>query len=76
METGYYHSARQVERSGEPAAAGGAASIARMVANVWLGDVEPGPGRTSAYAPLEGAVHTQLGVGRRDSNWEWTQIED
>lgn len=48
----------------------------RMVANVSLGDVEPGPGRTSAYAPLEGAVHTQLSVGRRDSNWGWTQIED
>ncbi|MBW3609366.1 MAG: RNA polymerase sigma factor [Actinobacteria bacterium] len=48
----------------------------RMVANVWLGDVEPGRGRTSAYAPLEGAVHTQLSVGRRDANWAWTQIED
>ncbi len=48
----------------------------RMAANLWLGDVEPGPGRTSAYAPVEGAVHTQLIVGRRDSNWEWTQFED
>lgn len=52
------------------------ATSGRMVANVWLGDVEPGPGRTSAYAPLEGAVHAQLSVGRRDSNWEWTQSED